>query len=153
MAIESAVSMKKHAVEFVVQDSFTVATPGRGLENITARIAAVVAASGINFGLAQVFTHHTSCSLLLGENADPDVGGDLERFFARLVPDGDPMFRHAAEGPDDMPAHVRSVLTATSLSIPVSDGHLALGTWQGAFLYEHRHRPHQRRITVTLVGS
>ncbi|HET6586813.1 MAG TPA: secondary thiamine-phosphate synthase enzyme YjbQ, partial [Oleiagrimonas sp.] len=91
-------------------------------------------------------------SLMIGENADPTVCADLDRFFARLVPDGDPLFEHDAEGPDDMPAHVRSMLTGTSLSIPVEDGRLALGTWQGVFLWEHRTRPHERRVAVTLIG-
>jgi secondary thiamine-phosphate synthase enzyme len=97
--------------------------------------------------------HHTSCSLIIGENADPAVCGDLDRFFARLVPDGDAIFEHDAEGPDDMSAHVRSALTATNLAIPVSDGKLALGTWQGIFLWEHRTRAHQRQLTVTLIGN
>jgi secondary thiamine-phosphate synthase enzyme len=135
------------------RDQFTVATAKRVLTDITGNIREILAASGLADGLAEVFVHHTSCSLLLGENADPMVCQDLERFLDRLVRDGDPLFQHVAEGPDDMPAHVRSVLTGASLSIPVRDGALDLGTWQGAFLFEHRHRPHQRRITVTLIGE
>ncbi|HET6633035.1 MAG TPA: secondary thiamine-phosphate synthase enzyme YjbQ [Rhodanobacteraceae bacterium] len=134
------------------QARFTVPTRGRGLVEISDPLREALADSGLRQGVAQVFTHHTSCSLLLCENADPTVQADLERFLARLVTDGDPLFRHDAEGPDDMPAHVRSVLTGASLSIPVSDGRLALGTWQGAFLYEHRTQPHQRRVTVTCIG-
>jgi secondary thiamine-phosphate synthase enzyme len=104
-------------------------------------------------GLANVFIHHTSASLIVGENADPDVLRDLRAFLDRLAPDGDRLFVHTAEGPDDMPAHVRSVLTATSISIPITAGRLALGTWQGVFICEHRLRPHLRRITVTVIGA
>ena len=136
----------------IAQDTLAVSTRGRGLVDVTGAIARCVAASGIGTGLANVFVQHTSCSLIIGENADPVVQADLERFFARLVRDGDPLFEHDAEGPDDMPAHVRSVLTATSLAIPVRDGRLDLGTWQGVFLWEHRTRPHHRRITVTTIG-
>jgi secondary thiamine-phosphate synthase enzyme len=137
----------------VAQAGFDVRTRGRGLVEIGDRLREALRPTGIATGVAQVFVHHTSCSLLVGENADPVVRDDLERFFARLVPVGDPLFRHDAEGPDDMPAHVRSILTGASLSIPVSGGKLALGTWQGVFLWEHRSAPHQRRITVTFVGS
>ncbi len=134
------------------QDSLEVATRGRGSYDITGRVAAVVSGSGVHTGLCHVFVHHTSASLMLCENADPDVRRDLDAFMARLVPDGDPLFRHTAEGPDDMPAHVRTVLTQTGLAIPVRDGSLALGTWQGIYLWEHRTRGHRRRITVTVVG-
>ncbi len=134
------------------QDSLELATRGRGSYDITERVAAVVSGSGVQAGLCHVFVHHTSASLMLCENADPDVRRDLEAFMARLVPDGDPLFRHTAEGPDDMPAHVRTVLTQTGLAIPVRDGRLALGTWQGIYLWEHRTRGHRRRITVTVVG-
>lgn len=144
--------MKSGPVEHMSQATFRVATRGRGLVAITDRVREVLSESGMRDGLAQVFVHHTSCSLMIGENADPTVCADLDRFFARLVPDGDPLFEHDDEGPDDMPAHVRSMLTGTSLSIPVEDGRLALGTWQGAFLWEHRTRPHERRVTVTLIG-
>ncbi len=112
----------------------------------------MVARSGVSTGLCHVFVHHTSASLIIQENADPDVQHDLNAFMDRLVPDGDPLFRHTAEGPDDMPAHVRSVLTATSLNIPVSGGRLALGIWQGLYLWEHRTRASGRRITVTIQG-
>jgi secondary thiamine-phosphate synthase enzyme len=103
-------------------------------------------------GIAHVFTQHTSCSLLICENADPTVRTDLERWFARAVPDGDPMFEHDAEGPDDMPAHVRSILTGVSLTVPVHGGKPQLGTWQGIYLWEHRHDPHQRKVMVTVLG-
>ena len=112
----------------------------RGLKDVTRAVDALVRESGVAQGLCHVFIHHTSASLVIQENADPDVQRDLDAFFARLVPDGDPLFRHTAEGPDDMPAHVRSVLTATSLSIPVLNGRLGLGTWQGLYLWEHRSR-------------
>ena len=109
--------------------------------------------SGIRNGLLTLHVRHTSASLLVQENADPEVQRDLERFFGRLVPQGDPLFRHVSEGPDDMPAHVRSALTATSLSIPVIEGSPALGTWQGVYLYEHRAAPHRRRIAAHLIGE
>lgn len=131
---------------------FEVRTPGRGTVEITDRIAAAVAGSGVEVGLCHVFVHHTSASLIVGENADPTVRRDLDAFFARLVPDGDALFRHTAEGPDDMPAHVRSVLTQTSLTLPVARGRCDLGTWQGVFLWEHRTAPHRRRVTVTVLG-
>ena len=131
----------------------TVSTPGRGTVDITAQVSAAVDAAGVQSGLCTVFVHHTSASLILCENADPTVRSDLERFLARLVPDGDPLFEHTDEGPDDMPAHVRSVLTQASLSIPVAGGALDLGTWQGIYLWEHRRRGHQRRLTISVVGS
>jgi secondary thiamine-phosphate synthase enzyme len=135
------------------QSSFELSTPGRGPVDITPHVLAAVRASGIATGLAHVFIHHTSASLLITENADPAVHRDLERVLARLCPDGDPAHEHDAEGPDDMPAHARSVLTATELSIPVTAGRLALGTWQGVYVYEHRHAPHRRRLTVTVLGE
>ena len=133
-------------------ESFSVATRGRGTYEITDEVNRVVRVAGGERGLCNVFVHHTSASLILCENADPSVRSDLERYFARLVPDGDPVFRHTAEGPDDMPAHVRSILTANSLSIPVQGHGLDLGTWQGVFLWEHRTDPHRRKITVSVVG-
>jgi secondary thiamine-phosphate synthase enzyme len=136
----------------VDQNGFTVATRGRGFSEITRDVADLVAASGVQTGIAQVFTAHTSCSLLICENADPTVRGDLERWMARVVPDGDPMFRHDAEGPDDMPAHIRSILSGVSLTVPVAGGRLRLGTWQGIYLWEHRTHPHQRKVTVTVLG-
>jgi secondary thiamine-phosphate synthase enzyme len=137
----------------VSRHELTVDTPGRAIVDITARVQGLVASSGVANGLCNVFVHHTSASLIVGENADPDVRADLEAFLARLVPDGDPLYRHRAEGPDDMPAHVRSVLTQTSLQIPVRAGRCDLGTWQGIYLWEHRHRGHARRITVTILGD
>lgn len=129
----------------------TLATTGRGSYSLTAQVGEAVASAGVRDGLAHVFVHHTSASLFIGENADPTVRRDLDAFMARLVPDGDPLFQHTDEGPDDMPAHVRAVLTATSLAIPVAAGRLDLGTWQGVFLWEHRTAPQQRRVTVTVV--
>ena len=130
-----------------------VDTRGRGLTEITRRIADWVGASGMTDGLLTVFVRHTSASLLIQENADPEVQRDLERFFSRLVPDGDRLFEHDAEGLDDMPAHVRSALTATQLSVPLLDGRLALGTWQGVYLYEHRLRGHRRQVVLHLIGE
>jgi len=131
----------------------SVATRGRGTYDITKDVAGIVAKSRASVGLATVWVHHTSASLIVCENADPAVRHDLETFLARLVPDGDRMFTHTAEGDDDMPAHVRSVLTQTSIGIPIDDGKLALGTWQGLYLWEHRTSPHRRRITVTVIGE
>lgn len=128
------------------------ATQGRGSYELTDNIQAAVRESGVETGLCNVFIRHTSASLMLCENADPTVRRDLESFMNRLAPDGDPLFRHIAEGPDDMPAHVRSVLTHADLNLPVRDGRCDLGTWQGVFLWEHRHAPHRRRITVTVSG-
>lgn len=136
----------------VAQDGFAVHTRGRGFSEITAQVANVVASSHVQLGMAHIFTAHTSCSLLISENADPAVRDDLERWFARTVPDGDPVFRHDAEGPDDMPAHIRSVLTGVSLTVPVHGGKLMLGTWQGIYLWEHRLDPHQRKVSVTVLG-
>ena len=130
-----------------------VDTRGRGLTEITRRIADWVGAGGMTDGLLTVFVRHTSASLLIQENADPGVQRDLERFFSRLAPDGDRLFEHDAEGPDDMPAHVRSALTATQLSVPLLDGRLALGTWQGIYLYEHRLRGHRRQVVLHLIGE
>ncbi|WP_163996357.1 secondary thiamine-phosphate synthase enzyme YjbQ [Pyxidicoccus caerfyrddinensis] len=130
----------------------TVSTRGRGFTDITGEVQRAVTESGARQGLCTVFLHHTSASLILCENADPDVRRDLESFFARLVKDGDALFVHDAEGPDDMPAHVRTVLTQNSLSIPVKDGAAALGTWQGVYVWEHRTSPHRRRVTVSVVG-
>ena len=130
-----------------------VDTRGRGLHEITRQIADWAGRSGLRHGLLTVFIRHTSASLLIQENADPGVQRDLERFFARLVPDGDRLFEHDAEGPDDMPAHVRSALTATQLSVPLVDGALALGTWQGIYLYEHRRRGHRREVVLHLIGD
>ena len=128
-------------------------TSGRGTYDLTRRIAKAVRKSGVKTGLCNVFLRHTSASLMLCENADPAVLRDLEAFMSRLTPDGDPLYTHTAEGPDDMPAHVRSVLTHSDLNVPIRDGCCDLGTWQGIYLWEHRHAPHQRRITVTSSGA
>lgn len=132
--------------------TITVETRGRGTHEITHQVQDAVAASGIRDGLCTVFIHHTSASLIINENADRDVQRDLDAFLSRLVPDGDPLFIHTMEGPDDMPAHVKTAITQTSLSIPVTGGRCALGTWQGIFLWEHRQRGHRRQVTVTVVG-
>ena len=130
-----------------------IPTRGRGLYDFTAEVANWVEQNGLRNGLVTLHLRHTSASLLIQENADPDVRRDLENFFARLVPDGDPLFSHTAEGDDDMPAHIRTALTAVNLSIPVSQGQLALGTWQGIYLWEHRRAPHSRAVTVHFVGE
>jgi secondary thiamine-phosphate synthase enzyme len=133
--------------------TFDIDTRARGLTDITGRVSAWVAGRGLRDGLLTLFVRHTSASLLIQENADPDVRADLERFFARLVPDGDTLFEHRTEGPDDMPAHVRSALTQTQLSIPLAGGRLVLGTWQGIYLYEHRLRGQQREVVAHLIGQ
>jgi secondary thiamine-phosphate synthase enzyme len=135
------------------QFTLDVETRGRGTFEVTTRLQALVGESGIRTGLAHLFIHHTSASLIITENADPAVRRDLETVLARLAPDGDASFEHDAEGPDDMAAHVRAMLTAVDLSIPVTGGRLALGTWQGIYVYEHRHAPHRRRLTLTVVGT
>ncbi|MEJ2515201.1 MAG: secondary thiamine-phosphate synthase enzyme YjbQ [Gammaproteobacteria bacterium] len=137
----------------VKQETCLVETRGRGTVDVTDRIAELVRASGIRTGLVQVFVHHTSASLIICENADPAVRRDLESFLADLAPDGDPRWEHDAEGPDDMPAHNRSIMTQAGLSIPVIDGRPGLGTWQGVYLYEHRAAGHRRRLTVTVYGE
>ncbi len=134
-------------------ETLVLPTRGRGLVEFTPALETFVAGTGIRNGLLTVFCRHTSASLLIQENADPDVRGDLERFFARLVRDGDPLFEHSTEGPDDMPAHVRAALTQTQLSIPVAGGRPVLGTWQGAFLWEHRSHGHRREVVLHLIGE
>lgn len=124
----------------------------RGLHDITRRVEAVVSDSGVRSGLCHLFLQHTSASLLIQENADPRVLTDLDRWFSKMVPDGDRQWTHTDEGPDDMPSHVRAALTQPALAIPVSDGHLALGTWQAIYLFEHRLAPHRRRIIATVHG-
>jgi secondary thiamine-phosphate synthase enzyme len=131
-------------------DTLHIQTKGRALIDITRDVAGIVARSPARRGMCHLFLQHTSASLIISENADPAVCRDLERFFARLAPDGDSLFEHDAEGPDDMPAHVRAVLTGCSLSIPVADGKLMLGTWQGVYLWEHRHDGHRRSVVVTV---
>lgn len=132
---------------------FSVSTRGRGFYEITAPVAAWVRESGVKSGLLTLHLRHTSASLLIQENADPEVRRDLERFFSRLVRDGDPLFQHTAEGEDDMPAHVRAALTAVNLSIPIADSRLALGTWQGIYVWEHRRDPHARRVAAHFIGE
>ena len=136
----------------VFQKTLEFRTRGRGTTNISTDVARVVAESGIDQGLCNVFLQHTSASLILCENADPDVRRDLEMLLSRLAPDGDPAYVHETEGPDDMAAHARSVLTSNSITIPVADGRLMLGTWQGVYLWEHRTAPHARSAIVTIHG-
>ena len=135
------------------QTQLKFSTQGRGFCEITRDVGCFVDESRIQCGLAILHLHHTSASLLIQENADPDVRSDLERFFSQLVPDGYSLFDHTMEGPDDMPAHVRTALTQVNMCIPISNGHLTLGTWQGIYLWEHRHQPHTRTITLHLTGE
>jgi secondary thiamine-phosphate synthase enzyme len=137
----------------IKQQELTVSSRGRGTCDITDRIQEAVATSGIRTGICHVFIRHTSASLILCENADPAVRQDLEAFMARQVPDGDPIFSHDAEGPDDMPSHVRSILTQSDLNLPISNGRCALGTWQGVFLWEHRFAAHERKVLLTISGE
>jgi secondary thiamine-phosphate synthase enzyme len=137
----------------IVQHNLSVSTRGRGTYGITAEIEQAVRRSGIRTGICHCFIQHTSASLILCENADPMVRRDLESFLARLVPDGDRLFEHTDEGPDDMPAHVRAILTKMDLTLPIRDGRCALGTWQGVYLYEHRTHPHHRQVILTLMGE
>lgn len=135
------------------QQTFAITTRGRGTTPITEPVARIVRASGVATGLANVFVLHTSCSLILTENADPSVRADLETLARRWAPDGDPDYRHRDEGADDMAAHARSALTGSALSLPIRDGALRLGTWQGPYLWEHRGTPHRRRLVVTVLGD
>jgi len=137
----------------ITQQRLDISTRGRGTYSITSQVQDAVRASGIRTGVCHVFAQHTSASLILCENADPTVQDDLEAFMARLVPDGDRLFEHTAEGPDDMPAHVRAILTKMDMTLPVADGRCALGTWQGIFLYEHRAQGHQRHVILTISGE
>lgn len=137
----------------IAQQRLTTSTRGRGTYSITREVERTVRDSGITTGLCHVFVQHTSASLILCENADPTVRRDLDAFMSRLVPDGDTLFDHTQEGPDDMPAHVRSILTNMDLTVPVSGGRCALGTWQGIYLYEHRTLAHRRQVTVTVSGE
>jgi secondary thiamine-phosphate synthase enzyme len=134
------------------QKSFEIRTRGRGIIDVTAEVERIVASSGIATGVAHAFVQHTSCSLMITENADPDVHRDLETLAQRWAPDGDPAYRHDAEGDDDMAAHGRSLLSGTSVSVPVGKGSLLLGTWQGIYLWEHRTHPHSRTVVVTVTG-
>ncbi len=139
--------MRQHHAEI------TIRTGGQRLHDITEEVRSALRKAGIATGLVTLFCRHTSCSLIANENADPDVRHDLEAFIRRLVPDGDPAFIHTLEGPDDMAAHIKSALTAASLTIPVSEGSMVLGTWQGLYLFEHRTAPHLRRIAVHIIGE
>jgi secondary thiamine-phosphate synthase enzyme len=132
------------------QRSIEIETRGQGLYEFTGEASRFVADSGVVTGLLTVFARHTSCSLVIQENADPDVRRDLEEFFARLVPEDTAWFRHTIEGPDDMPAHIKAALTASSLTVPVGEGRMRLGTWQGLYLFEHRRAPHRRQIVLHL---
>jgi len=135
------------------QHTFKVSTLGRGMIHITDQVADAVLESAIVTGVCQIFLHHTSASLIICENADPDVQSDMETFMHQLVPDADSRYQHIAEGPDDMTAHIRTILTQSSLTIPITKMHLNLGTWQGIFLWEHRLNPHERKVTITIQGS
>ena len=134
------------------QYSISIQSQGRGTIEISSEIDQIIRKSGIDTGLCHIFIHHTSASLIITENADSDVRRDLENYFSRIVVDGDPAYFHDQEGPDDMSAHIRSVLTQTETSIPISAGRLSTGTWQGIYLWEHRTSPHRRWLTVTLHG-
>jgi secondary thiamine-phosphate synthase enzyme len=136
----------------VRQTTLTVRTRGRGMHELTDEVAREVARSGFAAGVATVFCQHTSCSLVIMENADPSARRDLEAWLDRLVPEDDPRFTHTLEGVDDMPSHIKMALTRTSESVPFADGRLLLGTWQGIFLWEHRHAPHSRHVVVTVIG-
>jgi len=137
----------------MLQHTLTIQTRGRDTLEITAEVERLLRQCSIQQGLCHIFVHHTSASLIITENADADVRRDLENYLSRLVKDGDPSYLHDQEGADDMAAHIRSVLTQSEISIPIIAGRLALGTWQGLFLWEHRYQPHRRRITVTLTGA
>lgn len=134
-------------------DTIAIETGGQGLYDVTRALRQFVVQSGITTGLATVYVRHTSCSLLIQENADPDVQTDMLGFFRRLVPEGMDWLVHTTEGPDDMPAHIKAALTQTSIGIPVSDNRPVLGTWQGLYLFEHRRRPHRREIVMHIIGE
>ena len=133
--------------------TFSVRSHGKGTSEITSQVKSIVRDSGIRSGTVTVFVQHTSASLVIMENADPTAQTDLENFFEHLVPEDTPYFVHTLEGPDDMPSHIRMALTRTSEVIPIMDGRMALGTWQGIFLFEHRRAPHERRVAVSVVGA
>ena len=135
----------------VHREQLNVENGGRGFTDLSQPVQEAIQRSGVVDGLCHLFIHHTSASLIITENADPDVRHDLETFMARLAPDGDPGHLHVDEGPDDMPSHIRSVLTQTSVMIPIIQGRAALGTWQGVYLWEHRAGPHLRKVTVTVM--
>lgn len=133
--------------------SLSIETPGRGLHEVTREVREAVRRSDVDEGLCLVFLRHTSASLVVTENADPSARRDLERFFDRIAPDGDPSYEHDAEGPDDMPSHIRAALTRTSETFVVEGGDLVLGTWQGLFVFEHRHAPHRRTLDLMVVSA
>lgn len=134
------------------QETLTLHSPGQGTHEITAEVARVVRRSGVTTGCVSVFCQHTSCSLVIMENADPSARRDLEAWLDRLVPEDDPHFEHTLEGPDDMPSHIKMALTRTSETVPIGGGQMLLGTWQGIFLWEHRRAPHSRKVIVTVLG-
>lgn len=136
----------------VRHDTLTIETRGKGTVEITESVARLLKSSGVTEGIVTVFVRHTSCSLVIMENADPSARYDLHEFFERLVPENTPWFQHTCEGPDDMPSHIRMALTRTSETIPVSGGRMMLGTWQGIYLFEHRRAPHTRQVVVTVMG-
>ena len=137
----------------IAREELRVETQGRGTYDLTGDVQQIVSASGVETGICHVFICHTSASLMLCENADPDVRTDLERYMARLVPDGDALFEHTAEGPDDMPAHIRSIMSGSELTLPVVGGQCDLGVWQGVYLWEHRTSRHRRNMTITVYGE
>jgi secondary thiamine-phosphate synthase enzyme len=137
----------------IKQQEITFMTIGRGTQDITSAVNQIIADAAINTGICHLLLKHTSASLIINENYDIQVREDLENFISRLIPDGDPLFKHTIEGEDDMPAHIRTILTQTEMTLPVTDGKLVLGTWQGIYLYEHRYATHQRHIYITLMGQ
>jgi secondary thiamine-phosphate synthase enzyme len=137
----------------VHQTTLTIRTSGQGMREITDLVAREVTRSGLRTGVVTVFSRHTSCSLVIMENADPTARRDLESWLNRLVPEGDPHFVHTQEGPDDMPGHIKMALTRTSESVPIAEGRMLLGTWQGLFLWEHRHAAHSRSVVMTVIGE
>jgi len=152
MAIRSRYSQSKSMLQQSVHE-LELRTRGRGFYEFTDQVEELVAKTGFQTGLATLHLQHTSASLLIQENADPEVRRDLERFFSRLTPDGDPLFQHTSEGDDDMPAHVRTALTTVNVSIPIAAKRLVLGTWQGIYLWEHRLQPHRRRVVLHFIGE
>src|SRR5205085_293441 len=152
MAVRSQYSQSRSMLQQSLRE-LELRTRGRGFYEFTDQVEELVAKTGFQTGLATLHLQHTSASLLIQENADPEVRRDLERFFSRLAPDGDPIFQHTSEGDDDMPAHVRTALTTVNLSIPIQNGRLVLGTWQGLYLWEHRQQPHRRRVVAHFLGE
>ncbi|WP_434685737.1 secondary thiamine-phosphate synthase enzyme YjbQ [Pseudanabaena minima] len=144
--------MNTNTVQTMVQQTIALRTNGKKLHNITHQVDAILSQSGIKIGLCNVFLRHTSASLIIQENADPDVLADLETFFTKLIPEDASKYRHTSEGADDMPSHIRSTLTKTSETIPIANGKLALGTWQGIFVWEHRNLGHTREVLVHITG-